>query len=68
MSRASLVMAVIGVLGAVVAWRFLPARASDAAHVDAAAASGGVATRQGVRQPASARPIGQLRPVPPRPQ
>ncbi|MEX1008541.1 MAG: DHA2 family efflux MFS transporter permease subunit [Acidimicrobiia bacterium] len=55
MSRASLVTAAIAVLGALVAWRFLPARATDDEIVPA-------------RQPASARPIGQLRPVPPSPQ
>ena len=57
MSRASLVMAVIAVVGAFVAWRFLPARATaDEAVV------------QRARQPVSARPTGQLSPVPPRPQ
>jgi hypothetical protein len=59
MSRASLVTAAIAVVGAVVAWRFLPARAAEET-VDALEAP--------ARQPASARPIGQLRPVPPRPQ
>ena len=59
MSRASLVTAGIAVLGALVAWRFLPAPATDDA---------GHAAPVAVRQPASARPIGQLTPVPPRPQ
>jgi predicted MFS family arabinose efflux permease len=56
MSRASLVTAAIAVVGALVAWRFLPARAVEETGDTP------------VRQPASARPIGQLRPVPPRPQ
>jgi hypothetical protein len=64
MSRASLVTAVIAVAGAFVAWRFLPARATDEAYADMV----DVAEVQSVRQPASARPTGQLSPVPPRPQ
>ncbi len=59
MSRASLVTAAIAVVGAVVAWRFLPARATEETVDELEAPA---------RQPASARPIGQLRPVPPRPQ
>ena len=39
--------------------RFLPARAATDVADEARAAA---------RQPASARPVGQLRPVPPRPQ
>ena len=59
MSRASLVTAGIAVVGALVAWRFLPARAAtDATEVE---------ERAPARQ-ASVRPVGQLRPVPPRPQ
>jgi EmrB/QacA subfamily drug resistance transporter len=64
LSRASLVTAGIAVIGAVVAWRFLPARAAEEEAADAPAEPAPVAARQ----PASARPIGQLRPVPPRPQ
>jgi EmrB/QacA subfamily drug resistance transporter len=59
MSRASLVTAGIALVGAVVAWRFLPARAVEETRDSLDAP---------VRQPASARPIRQLRPVPPRPQ
>jgi EmrB/QacA subfamily drug resistance transporter len=61
MSRASLVTAAIAVVGAFVAWRFLPARATDEAEFEASVPA---------CQPASAsvRPIGQLRPVPPSPQ
>jgi predicted MFS family arabinose efflux permease len=59
MSRASLVTAAIAAVGAVVAWRFLPARATEETVDELEAPA---------RQPASARPIGQLRPVPPRPQ
>ncbi|HXY95034.1 MAG TPA: DHA2 family efflux MFS transporter permease subunit [Acidimicrobiia bacterium] len=59
MSRASLVTAVIAVVGALVAWRFLPARATAEADDDVPSPS---------VQPASANPIGQLSPVPPRPQ
>jgi EmrB/QacA subfamily drug resistance transporter len=62
MSRASLVMGAIALVGAFVAWRFLPARATD----EATAAE--IAEPQSRRQPVSARPTGQLRPVPPRPQ
>jgi EmrB/QacA subfamily drug resistance transporter len=58
MSRASLVTAGIAVAGAFVAWRFLPARAADEATVEDEAR---------VRQVA-VRPVGQLSPVPPRPQ
>jgi hypothetical protein len=50
--------AAVAVLGAVVLWRFLPARAAGSAG----------ARSSPPRQPASARPVGQLRPVPPRPQ
>ena len=59
MSRASLVTAAIAVVGAFVAWRFLPARATAEADDDVPSPS---------VQPASANPIGQLSPVPPRPQ
>ena len=125
MARASWVAAAVGLLGALLAWRYLPARAASAAHASPDAAPGdelelrqaefapaygpiercdepdcvppapslnggpapslnggpapslnggrrwtvrrpGDASRVG--QPASASPIGQLRPVPPRPQ
>jgi EmrB/QacA subfamily drug resistance transporter len=56
MSRASLVTAAIAVVGAIVAWRFLPARAADEEAVEETVA----------RQPAQASvtPIGQPRPQP----
>jgi hypothetical protein len=56
MSRASLVTAAIAVVGAIVAWRFLPARAVDEEAVEETVA----------RQPAQASvtPIGQPRPQP----
>jgi hypothetical protein len=59
MSRASLVTAGIALMGAAIAWRFLPARAGVESDRPA---------RQPVSVPAPARPIGQLTPVPPRPQ
>ena len=77
MSRASLVTAVIAVAGAFVAWRFLPARATEEADAQAFdVIDVDVVEAPGVRQPApipvsvsvSARPTGQLSPVPPRPQ
>ena len=79
MSRASLVTAVIAVVGAFVAWRFLPARATDEADAQAVDVIDVVERRpcvsrcvSGVRQPRSCRcrsgPTGQLSPVPPRPQ
>ena len=68
MSRASLVTAVIAVVGAFVAWRFLPARATDDAYADIVDVADAGPQVQPVRQPASARPTGQLSPVPPRPQ
>ena len=78
MSRASLVTAVIAVAGAFVAWRFLPARATEEADAQAFDVIDviDVVEAPSVRQPApvpvsvsvSARPTGQLSPVPPRPQ
>ena len=61
----SLVMAAIALVGAFVAWRFLPARATDETYADEAAER---PKCRPVRQPVSARPTGQLSPVPPRPQ
>jgi predicted MFS family arabinose efflux permease len=58
MSRASLVTAAIAVVGAFVAWRFLPARAVDDDVADVVE----------LRQPVAVKPVGQLTPVPPRPQ
>ena len=59
-------MGAIALVGAFVAWRFLPARATDETYADEAYAE--VAEVASVRQPVSVRPTGQLSPVPPRPQ
>jgi EmrB/QacA subfamily drug resistance transporter len=77
MSRASLVTAAIALVGAFVAWRFLPARAADddvAEVVELPCADydvhpRDVAVRGGLQPlPVPVRPVGQVRPVPPRPQ
>ena len=81
MSRGALVTAVVAVVGAVVAWRFLPAvPTTTSTHVDIrsapsscrpqpADAAGCATVSQTVAEiSARPRPIGQLTPVPPRPQ
>jgi EmrB/QacA subfamily drug resistance transporter len=68
MSRASLVTAAIAVVGAFVAWRFLPARAAEENELAEVIELPCDAYDVRERQPVAVRPVGQLTPVPPRPQ